>query len=160
MTDVRWLEGPCALLRRPDDGVRDRHGIGEARKTFKLSILHQFRRNALGSLEIGNWPLIICLSRRFRHGLLVRKDFARPAYPRLAGANLNSCTLSCPTTACAAFIEESRMECADAAELRRKFGELGAPVWVRGELAFSSMLGRLTISFRAKAKPAPPHSSD
>ena len=44
-----------------------------------------------------------------------------------------SCTRLWPTTACAAFIKESRMECANATKLHRKFGEPRAPLRLRGQ---------------------------
>src|ERR1700727_2317871 len=44
-----------------------------------------------------------------------------------------SCTLPYPTTACAAFIKESRMECANATKLHKKFGEPRAALRICGQ---------------------------
>src|ERR1700677_3635508 len=51
-----------------------------------------------------------------------RKGFARLARPRYAFATRISCTLPYPTSACAAFIKESRIKSANAIRLHRKFG--------------------------------------
>jgi hypothetical protein len=51
----------------------------------------------------------------------------RPRYAHAARTQI-SCTLPYPTIACAAFFKESRMECANATKLHRKFGEPRAPI--------------------------------
>jgi hypothetical protein len=69
-----------------------------------------------------------------------RKGFARLARPKLAPRTRISCTLLYPTTASAAFIKESRMKCANATKLHRKFGEPGAPIGLRYEKTVSHLV--------------------
>ncbi len=57
------------------------------------------------------------------------KGFARRIQPMYAGVGDRiSCSATPDTPACAVFIEENRMELANATKLNRKSGEHGAPV--------------------------------
>ena len=80
----------------------------------------------------------------------------RPRYAHAARTQI-SCTLPYPTIACAAFFKESRMECANATKLHRKFGEPGAPLRFCGEKTVSYVVVAFDMLSGGRTAAAAPH---
>jgi cell division protein FtsB len=66
---------------------------------------------------------------------------------KIEQANPNSLYSSLDTTACAAFVKESRMKCAEATKLHRKFGDCEVTVNTENETQQQSLRDRASSFF-------------